>query len=292
VKPLVCAGEPVPGQFLGVTAPLKDARFAVLLLPFEKTTSHRKGTGKGPAALLAGSMGLELYDEELRAQTYRAGIHTLTLPPGRQDAAAYFPLVRREVSRLLDMGKTVFSVGGEHSLSQATIPPHLERWPGLSVLHFDAHADLRPSYEGSAHNHACALYPASRRCPVVQVGIRSVAEEEAHLVGAGKVTTFLMHEHRDVPSLIPKVLKALTGDVYLSLDLDGFDPSVAPGVGTPQPGGFLWHEALDLLRTVVQGRRVVGADIMELCPSPNDVSSELAASKLMYRLMGWLLARP
>lgn len=262
----------------------------MLLLPFEKTTSHRKGTRLGPSRLIEGSLGLELFDEELQRQTYKAGIHTLSLPPSGRNAAGYFPKVRAEVSRLLGKGKTVFSVGGEHSLSQATIPPHLERWPDLSILHFDAHADLRPTHEGSPFNHACALYPASRQAPVVQVGIRSVAEEEAHLVGAGKVTTFLMHEHRDIRALTKKVLRSLTNTVYLSIDLDGFDPSVVPGVGTPQPGGFLWHDTLDLLRSVVSSRKVVGVDIMELAPFSDDVSSELAASKLMYRLMGWMLA--
>ncbi|MBI5622521.1 MAG: agmatinase [Elusimicrobia bacterium] len=263
----------------------------MLLLPFERTTSHRKGTGQGPAALLAGSLGLELFDEELGRQTYKAGIHTMSLPSGRLSAEAYFPKVSAAVSRLLKLGKTVFSVGGEHSLSQAIIPPHLERWPDLSVLHFDAHADLRPTYEGSPHNHACAMFPVSRLCPVTQVGIRSVGEEEAHLVGQGKVTTFFMHEHRDLKALTRKVLASLKGTVYLSLDLDGFDPSVVPGVGTPQPGGFGWYEALDLLRAVFMSRRVVGADIMELCPGKHEVSSELAASKVLYRLMGWMLAR-
>ncbi|MBI4678861.1 MAG: agmatinase [Elusimicrobia bacterium] len=271
-------------------APLRDARFTVLLLPFERTTCHRKGTRKGPPRFIEGSLGLERWDEELRQQTYKAGIHTLELPPRGQAARRYFPRVEAEVSRILSLGgKTLFSIGGEHSLSQAIIPPFLKRWPGLSILHFDAHADLRPAYEGTPFSHACALYPVSRNCPVVQVGIRSVAEEEARLVGQGEVTTFLMHEHRDIRKLAAKALRALTDTVYLSIDLDGFDPSVVPGVGTPQPGGFSWHEALDLLRTVVRAKKVVGVDVMELCPLEDDVSSEVAASKLVYRLMGWLL---
>ncbi|MBI5211508.1 MAG: agmatinase [Elusimicrobia bacterium] len=282
------AGPVVPGQFLGVKAPLEPARFAVLLLPFEKTTSYRKGTAQGPARFIEGSLGLELWDEELRRRTYRAGIHTLRLPTRGQGAAAYFPRVQAAAAGLLDRGKTVFSIGGEHSLSQALIPAFLRRHPGLSVLHFDAHADLRPSYAGSPFSHACALYPASRRCPVVQVGIRSIGEDEAHLVNAGNVVTFPMHEHRDLRSLLPKVLRALTDTVYLSIDLDGFDPSVIPGVGTPQPGGFSWYEGLDILRGVIKGKRVVGVDVMELCPIDGDVSSELAAAKLVYRLMGYL----
>lgn len=180
-------------------------------------------------------------------------------------------------------------MGGEHSLSQALIPPFLERWPDLSVLHFDAHADLRPEYGGTPHSHACAMHPVSKRCRVVQVGIRSVAEEEARLIGRGNVSTFLMHEHRDPAALARRVLRKLTGTVYLSIDLDGFDPSVVPGVGTPQPGGFSWYEGLDLLRAVVRSRKVVGVDVMELSPFPDDVSSEVAAAKLIYRLMGWLL---
>lgn len=291
LAPLKPAGEALEGQFLGVGAPLRQARFLVLPLPFERTTSYKKGTQNGPAKFLEGSLGLELFDEETKSQTYLDGIHTLEpLAPGEgEEAESFFPRVSRKIEELLRFeGKTIFSIGGEHSLSQALIPPFLKKYPGLSILHFDAHADLRPEYEGSPHNHACALYPISRKCHMVQVGIRSVAEEEAHLVHSGNVTTFPMHENPDIQRLIPKVLKALGQTVYITIDLDGFDPSVVPGVGTPQPGGFPWYEGLELFRAVIEKKDVIGVDVMELCPLADTVNSELAAAKLVYRLMGYL----
>jgi agmatinase len=280
---------PMGPQFMDAGVPLSKARFVILPLPFERTTSYKKGTRRGPAAMLEGSLGVERYDEELGRLTYKDGIHTL--PAMRLDGPApeVFPRIEKEVARLLARpGQTLFCVGGEHSLSHATIPPFIRRYPGLGVLHFDAHADLRPSYQGSAYSHACAMFPLSRRNRVVQVGIRSIGEDEARFVGRGAVKTFLWHEHRDMRRLIPLVLKALPPLVYLSIDMDGFDPAVIPGAGTPQPGGYLWHEALDLFRAVIKRRRVVGLDVMELCPLKDTVASELATAKLIYRLMGYL----
>lgn len=291
-SPLSPAGEVLAGKFMGVQAPYAQARFVVLPLPYERTTSYKKGTGKGPAAFMEGSLGVELFDEELGRQTWRDGIHTLDPFSGDDPPERYLPRLEARVAELArDPDKVLFSVGGEHALSQAAIPPFVRRHPGLSVLHFDAHADLRPEYEGTPHNHACALYPISRMCRLVQVGIRSVGEEEAHLADAGNVRTFLMHENLSVEKLIPRVLRELTDSVYISIDLDGFDPSVIPGVGTPQPGGFSWYDALRLFRAVAASRRVVGVDLMELCPLEDTVHSELAAAKLAYRLMGYLSER-
>ncbi|MBI5630455.1 MAG: agmatinase [Elusimicrobia bacterium] len=288
VPPMTPAAEMVEGQFLGVTAPREKARFIVLLLPFERTTSYKKGTEHGPARLLDGSFGVELWDEEIGSQTYLSGIHTEPAFDCSPPAKLLFPKIKERVRELLNFKSVLFSVGGEHSLSQALIPPFIERYPDLSILHFDAHADMRSEYEGSPFNHACAMHPISRRCKVVQVGIRSVAEEEAHLLNTGNVTTFYRHEHRDMGKLLPKVLEALTGTVYISIDLDGFDPSVIPGVGTPQPGGFDWFEGLELFRRVIEKKKVVGVDVMELCPLQDTVNSEIAAAKLIYRLMGYI----
>lgn len=290
-RPLEAAPDIVEGKFMGVQSSLEDARFLVLPLPYEKTTSYKKGTALGPEKFVEGSLGVELWDEELGVQTWKAGIHTLPAMRSSEPAARFFPKLEARVAQLARMkDKVPFFVGGEHSLSQATIPPFARMYKGLSVLHFDAHADLRPSYEGTPHNHACALYPASRLCRMVQVGIRSVGEEEAHLTNAGNVTTLFMHANRDLRGLIDRVLAELTNTVFISIDLDGFDPSVVPGVGTPQPGGFSWYEGLEIFRAVIASRRVVGVDIMELCPLKDSVQSELAAAKLAYRLMGYLAA--
>ncbi|MBI4386828.1 MAG: agmatinase [Elusimicrobia bacterium] len=291
-RPLSPYPEVLPGKFMGVDAPLRDARFLVLPLPYEKTTSYKKGTERGPEKFIEGSLGVELWDEELGMQTYQAGIHTLPILTSPEPADKFFPRLQAEVERLARLkDKTLFCVGGEHSLSQATIPAFAKFHPGLSVLHFDAHADLRPEYEGSPHNHACALYPASRFCRIVQIGIRSIGEEEAHIVDAGRVKTIPLRRPPDLPSLIREVLRSLGKTVYLSIDLDGFDPAVIPGVGTPQPGGFSWFEGIEIFRQVIAKKTVVGIDIMELCPLQDTVHSELAAAKLAYRLMGYLRAK-
>ena len=169
--------------------------------------------------------------------------------------------------------------------------PYIEAHKNLSILHFDAHADLRETFEGTPRSHACALYPASRQVPVVQVGIRSVASEEKQYCNAGKVTTFFMHEHRDVNKLIPQVLKKLTDTVYITIDVDGFDPSVIPATGTPQPGGFGWYEALDLFRAVIQKKNIVAVDVVEACQRKADPITEFNTAKLIYRLMGYLTVK-
>jgi agmatinase len=179
-------------------------------------------------------------------------------------------------------------IGGEHSVTQGLIPPFQKKYKGLSILHFDAHADLRPEYEGSPHNHASALYPVSRKTKTVQVGIRSVSHDEKHYINSGKVRTFLMHENLNLAKLEKDVLKALSDTVYLTIDIDGFDPSVMPGTGTPQPGGFLWYDALKLFKAVCKKKKVVGIDVVEVSPIKGSPLTEFNAAKLVHRLMGYL----
>lgn len=193
------------------------------------------------------------------------------------------------MEELLKATKAVpFFLGGEHSVTQALLPPFIRRHKNLSILHFDAHADLRTEYHGSKHSHACAVYPASRTNKVVQVGIRSVGHDERQFHNAGNVITHLMHENQDLARLERQVLRELTDTVYLTIDVDGFDPSVMPGTGTPQPGGFGWYEALKLFKAVCRAKRVVGVDIVETAPVKGSNITELAAAKLAYRLMGYL----
>lgn len=275
--------------FLGEKFNTEKARFLVLPIPYERTTSFRKGTRHGPKAFLEASDQLELYDEELDQETWLEGIHTFPMMISSQSAEKFFPKLTSYVEKIARMQeKTLFVIGGEHSLTQAIVPAYLKHYPNLSVLHFDAHADLRSEYEGTPYSHACALYPASRVCKVVQVGTRSIGPEELLNTAHGNVTTFKMHKNLDVATLIPKVLDALTKDVYVSIDVDGFDPSVIPGVGTPEPGGFSWYDGLALLRAVFERKNIVGVDVMELCPLQDTNISEFTAAKLVYRLMGYL----
>ncbi len=282
--------KPAKKQFMrndGVS--LESAAFAVLPVPYERTVSYGKGTRRGPAAIIEASPQVELWDEETKAGIWEKGIFTAQAVDCSLPEAKFFPHLERTVEGLLSATKAVpFFLGGEHSITQALLPPFIRRHKDLSILHFDAHADLRVEYRGSRHSHACAVYPASRSNKVVQVGIRSVGHDERQFHNAGNVRTFLMHENLDFKKLERDVLRELSGTVYLTLDSDGFGPSVMPGTGTPQPGGFQWYDALRLFKAVCANKKVVGVDLVEVSPVKGSNISEFNAAKLVYRLMGYL----
>lgn len=282
--------KPAKQQFVArKTIAFGDAAFVVLPVPYEKTTSYGKGTKHGPAAVQAASYQLELWDEETKTETWKKGIFTAAPVNCALPENKFFPMLESTVEQLLAASKALpFFIGGEHSITQALLPPFIRRHKNLSILHFDAHADLRPSYEGSAHSHASAVYPASRTNRLVQIGIRSVGADERQFHNAGNVVTHLMHENLDLKKLERDILRELTDTVYLSIDVDGFDPAVMPGTGTPQPGGFMWHEAMKLFKAVCDKKKVVGVDVVEVSPVKGSNITELAAAKLIYRLMGYL----
>jgi agmatinase len=201
----------------------------------------------------------------------------------------FFGRLGKQTAELLTAikGVPVF-LGGEHSITQALIPPFQKKYKDLSILHFDAHADLYPEYRGSRHSHASALYPASRTTKTVQIGIRNAGVTETKYMNSGLVKTYLMHENLNLSALEKKILKDLTGTVYMTIDVDGFDPSVMPATGTPQPGGFLWYDALKLFKAVCKTKKVVGLDIVEVSPVKGSHITEFNAAKLVYRLMGYL----
>ena len=268
---------------------LKDAAFVVVPVPYEKTTSYGHGTKHGPKAVIDASWQVELWDEETKAETWKKGIFTTrpvncSLPENK-----FFQQLERSVEELLSASKALpFFIGGEHSVTQALLPPFIRRHKDLSILHFDAHADLRLAFEGSEHSHACAVYPASRTNKVVQIGIRSVGVDERQFHNAGNVRTHLMHENLDLKKLERDILRELTDTVYITIDVDGFDPSVMPGTGTPQPGGFMWYEALKLFKAVCAKKKVVGVDVVEVAPLKGSPITEFNAAKLLFRLMGYL----
>ena len=278
-------------KFMGLeskTSSLPLCKFAVVPVPFEKTVCYGHGTAKGPAAVIEASTQIELWDEETKTETWELGINTQPAINCKGSTNTVFKNIDKTVRNLMQYKAVPFYIGGEHTVTQALAQPYIEKYKNLSILHFDAHADLRPTFEGTPKSHACALYPASRQVKVVQVGIRSVASEEKQFCNAGNVTTYLMHEHRDIKKLIPQVLKKLTDTVYITIDVDGFDPSVIPATGTPQPGGFMWYEALDLFREVIKHKKIVAIDVVEACKRSADTITEFNVSKLIYRLMGYL----
>jgi agmatinase len=269
---------------------LEKSAFAVIPVPYEKTVSYGGGTRKGPQAILDASPQVELWDEETKTETWKRGIHTLPAINCKGSAKVVFGRIEKFVTKYLEKKNPFpFYIGGEHSVTQALASPYIKKYgKKLSILHFDAHADLRAEYFGDPRSHACALYPASKQVKVVQVGIRSVGSEERQNINAGNVKTYLMHENMDVKKLIPKVLKSLTGTVYMTLDVDGFDPSVVPATGTPQPGGFGWYDALALFKAVIERKNVVAVDLLETAPIRGSNITEFNMAKLIYRLMGYL----
>ena len=269
---------------------LEDSRFAIISVPYERTVSYGGGTKFGPAAIIEASPQIEFWDEELGIETYKEGIHTLPPINCKGSEKAVFARIEKYVEDYIANHKAFpFYLGGEHSISQALIAPYIRKYgKKLSVLHFVAHADLRESYFGDERSHACALYPASKEVKVVQVGIRSVGSEEKQNVNSGNVTTYFMHENLDIKKLTDKVLKSLTDLVYITIDVDGFDPSVVPGTGTPQPGGFTWYDAMYLFKAVCMNKKIAAIDVVETAPIKGSHISEFNVSKMVYRLMGYL----
>jgi len=278
-----------PGQFGGaVPEPrtFEESRALVLPVPFDRTTSYVKGTRHGPRELLLASAQVELWDEEVWTDVHGHGIYTLPevdlTAHGLDEAMSE---VQRVSADLLATDKFLVVVGGEHSITSAVVAAAAARHRGLSVLQIDAHADLRASYLGEPHSHACAMRRTLEHAPIVQVGIRNISCEEAAEVGAFKTTIFYDWNMRDDPAWIDRAVDALSETVYITIDLDGLDPATMPAVGTPEPGGLSWRETTTLLRRVFERRRVVACDVVELCPIPGMVAPNFLAARLVYKLL-------
>ena len=286
----------VPG-FLDLPAELRcwdRARFAVLPMPYDATCSYGVGTRDGPAALVAASHQVEWYDEELGTEACEAGI--VTLCPGNPVAGGpeqQIQAFEQQAAAVVAAGKTLVGLGGEHSVSYASFRALRQRWPGVSVLQIDAHLDLRPSYHGTVASHASVMHRMlADGARTVQVGIRSGSQEEWALVAERGLDVFRAQDIAGDPdeAWIARVIQALPpGPVFVTVDLDGFDPSVIPGTGTPEPGGLGWWQGLSLLRAVCAQRQVVGFDVVELEPQAGSRVSDFAAARLVYKLMGYVL---
>lgn len=266
----------------------EDSRYALLPVPYEKTTTFRRGTAGGPAALLEASTQVETFDEEVRFDPFTRGVATLP-PVSCGDAPdALAALLEDAVGGHLDAGRVVGCLGGEHSISLGPITAAARRHPGLGVLQVDAHPDLRDSYEGTRYGHGCVMRRVLERPEVgalVQVGLRAVsAEDDAAIAADDRVCPFYAHE-LGAAGWIDRVVDALPPKVYLSFDLDGLDPALLPGTGTPEPGGLAWWQAMGLLRAVAERRDVVAFDVVELLPEP---VSAFVAAKLVFKLLAYM----
>lgn len=282
-----------PTNFLGTPdpePPLGRAGIVILPVPYEATVSYMGGTRFGPRRILEASRYVELYDHELDEEFPQAGVHTLPelLLSGAGPEAALAEL-RRALDVLVELGKFVIMLGGEHSLSAPPIEAHVARLGKrpLSVLQLDAHGDLRPEYEGTPFSHACVMHRVHRRVNLVPVGIRAITREERQLMRARRIPTIFAHELDAEGRWIERALAALGPDVYITIDVDFFDPSLVPATGTPEPGGGSWYPTLRLLERVFTERRVVGADVVELAPIPGLVAPDFLVAKLVYKLMAY-----
>jgi len=268
------------------------AKFVILPIPYEETTTYQKGTASGPAAIIDASQQVELWDEELERETSELGVFTAPpIPPGAPPAPEELHLLTQpETERYLARGQFVMALGGEHTISLGPILAHHARWPGLGVLHFDAHGDLRDEYDGTKYGHGCVMRRVHEQgIPLVQCGIRAVSREEAELMrDSDIITAFYAHDARPLQQHTESIIAALPPHVYVTVDVDGLDPSVMPGTGTPEPNGLGYREVLDVIRDVAKARTIVGADVNEVRPLPGHAQTEFAAARLTYRIMGYV----
>ncbi|MDD5317147.1 MAG: agmatinase [Candidatus ainarchaeum sp.] len=271
------------------------SKAVVLPVPYDSTTSYAPGARNGPNAIIMASRNMELYDEELGTTPADAGIFTLPeLEPSMKSPEDNCARVEKAAAEIFGSGKFPLVFGGDHSVSigaARAAHAHAKRaGEATSILHVDAHADLRDEFQGTKFSHACVARRFSEHSRVVQFGTRSLSREEAEFIaGTGKVKTVFMHEIRraGMGESIRKAVSALSGQVYVSFDIDAFDPSDAPATGTPEPGGLRWHEALELLRAVFEEKNVVGFDLVELSPVPGSHASDFLAARLAYKAFAY-----
>jgi agmatinase len=281
----------LPFNFLGLDERGDDfgrAKALVLPVAYDHTSSYGTGSRKAPLRVIEASRYVEYYDEELGVEPRQAGIHTLPImEPDVSGPEAMVAQVESAVGQILDLGKCPVLVGGEHSLSAGAVKAAARRRPGLSVLQLDAHADLREAWQGSRFSHACVAARMAELCPILQIGIRAMTGDEHAAARAHPVKTITaarFHAGHDWRAEMDAFLAPL---VYVTVDVDVFDPSVLPATGTPEPGGLSWNQVLDVLRRVFATREVVGMDVVELEPIPGVSAPDYAVAKLIHRMIGY-----
>ena len=283
--PLAFGGAlPAPRSF-------DDSAVVILPVPVDRTTSYVPGTRNGPREILQASSHMELWDDELGVDVHGIGIFTLPemeLPFG--ELAPLMDEIRRVASEILSRDKFLVTLGGEHSITPPLVAAAAARYPGVTVLQIDAHADLRDSYMGTPHNHACAIRRSLEHARVTQVGIRSMSTEEARVAPTLNTTIFHDGTMRQDPQWVDRVVETLGERVYVTIDVDGMDPAIMPATGTPEPGGLSWYEMLALLRATIERREVVGCDVVELSPLPGLMAPNFLCAKLVYKILTYRFA--
>ena len=269
----------------------RNAAVAILPVPYEGGVSYGTGTAGGPDAVIEASRYLELYDEVLKAEPYRMGISTVMPPEIFSDAEQMNVAVSKITKNMIVQNKFVVVLGGDHSISSACLRALCEKYNTISVIQLDAHADLRDSYEGSPFSHACAMSRIRElAADTLQIGIRSLSRQEARRIERENLAVCTMTAYRSGAFDVQAALNALADPVYLTLDVDVFDWSVVRSTGTPEPGGFLWDEAVALLHQIFMTKNIVAIDVVEFCSDAQDRNSAFAVAKLIYKMLGFKMA--
>jgi agmatinase len=269
----------------------ESAAVAILPVPYEGGTSYGKGAARAPLSVIESSHFLELFDEELKAEPFRMGIMTALPPKLPENPSEVENAVYESARTLMEMGKYVVLLGGDHSISVGYFKALLASYGRLSVIQFDAHADLRESYDGSPFSHACVMSRLRELTgDTLQIGIRSMSVKEAERIKKENLPVHTMQECRNNREKLMASIEGLPDPVFVTLDVDVFDWSVIRSTGTPEPGGFEWYEGLDLIKHIFYKKNVVGFDVVELSYEENDRNSPFATAKLIYKMLGFKLA--
>jgi len=266
-------------------AKIETAKVVLIPVPYDGTSTWQKGADKGPEAFLQASENMELYDIETDSEVFKNGVFLVNPVLEKTSPESMVREVHRITKSYINKNKFVTLIGGEHSISIGSIRAFNECFNNLTVVQIDAHADLRKEYEGSSCNHACAVYEASQNSNLIQIGIRSMAAIEKTVMDTEKV--FFAHELANDDYWMENAIDLMTENVFITIDLDAFDPSILPSTGTPEPGGLFWYETLEFLRKIYEQKNVVGFDIVELCPNEQDKSSDFLAAKLYYKMLSY-----
>ena len=265
-----------------------ESGIIIVPVPYDETSTWIKGSDKGPEAIMEASVALEFYDIETESEVHKRGIHTINAITEKRSPEALVKSVQDKTTELIKEGKFPVIVGGNHSVSIGSIKAFSELYDNLTVLQLDAHSDLRDEYEGSRFNHACAMARARENAKLIQIGVRSMSVDELPFVEKDRI--LYSHELKYNKSLYSKAIDKLTENVYITIDLDVFDPSVMPSTGTPEPGGPEYFELMHFLRDVAKARNVVGFDVVELCPSPHNKAPDFLAAKVIYQLLSYIFS--
>jgi agmatinase len=289
---LITSGWGVPHNFLGLPSELSDwdqSSVVILPVPYDLTTSYQAGGRFGPSAILDASTQVELYDDELGSEPCNIGIHTLpALEPIATNPEAMHSRVQDVVGAIIDAGKFPITLGGDHSITIGVLNSLKERYEEFSVLQLDAHADLRDTYHESRVSHACVARRASEMASVTQIGIRSISSDEIEFVkNAAQVKTIFARELNSGLDSALSAIDDLKGPVYLTLDVDVFDPSIMPATGTPDPGGLDWYAVTALIKKLFQTKEIIGCDVVELAPIGGMKAPDFLVAKLVYKIIGY-----